>query len=70
MKARIGNIKKVENQKRKNAESLTYYSVIMKDESGFSNFIFTETEMKVAYDRAKRNPEDVLDRSIISYLLD
>jgi glycyl-tRNA synthetase alpha subunit len=70
MKARIGNIKKVENQKRKNAESLTYYSVIMKDESGFSNFIFTEAEMKVAYDRANRNPEDVLDRSIISYLLD
>ena len=70
MKARVGNLKKVTNEKRKHAENLTYHSVIMKDEDGYSNFIFTENEIKLAKDRAKRNPEDGLDRSIASYLLD
>lgn len=70
MKARVGNLKKVTNEKRKQAENLTYHSVIMKDEDGYSNFIFTENEIKLAKDRAKKNPEDGLDRSIASYLLD
>ena len=70
MKTRIGNLKKVENKNKKNGESMGYYSVIMKDDNGFSSFIFTENEIKSAQDRAKRNPEDGLDRSIVSYLLD
>lgn len=70
MKTRIGNIKKVENQKKKKAENEAYYSVILKDEDGYSNFLFTESDLKVARDRAKKNPEDGLDRSIASYLLD
>lgn len=70
MKARVGNLKKVKNEKRKNAENLTYYSVIMKDDNGYSSYIFTDSEIKSAKDRAKRNPEDGLDRSIISCLLD
>lgn len=70
MKTRVGNLKKVTNEKRKNAENLTYYSVIMKDENGYLNFIFTESQIKEARDRALKNPEDGLNRSITSYLLD
>lgn len=70
MKARIGNIKKVENQKKKNAENAIYYSVILKNENGYLNFIFTESQIKEARDRALKNPEDVLERSFFSYLLD
>jgi hypothetical protein len=34
------------------------------------NFIFTGAELDQAYDRAQRNKEDCLDRSLISLLLD
>lgn len=70
MKARIGNIVKVKNQNKKHSENGHYYSVILKDGSRVSNFIFTEAEIHSAYDRAIRNQEDCLERSITSIILD
>lgn len=70
MKARIGNIVKVGNQNKKHSENAYYYSVILKDGSKVSNFIFTEAEINSAYDRAIRNAEDCLQRSITSHILD
>ena len=70
MKARIGNIVKVGNQNKKHSENAYYYSVILKDGSRVSNFIFTEAEIHSAYDRAIRNQEDCLERSITSIILD
>ena len=70
MKARIGNIVKVKNQYKKHSEKEFYYSVILKDGSKVSNFIFTEAEIHSAYDRAIRNAEDCLQRSITSIILD
>lgn len=70
MKARIGNIVKVGNQNKKHSEKEFYYSVILKDGSKVSNFIFTEAEINSAYDRAIRNAEDCLQRSIASHILD
>ena len=70
MKARIGNIVKVGNRNKKHSENAYYYSVILKDRGKVSSFIFTEAEIHSAYDRAVRNTEDCLDRSISSYLLD
>ena len=70
MKARIGNIVKVGNQNKKHSENAFYYSVILKDGSRVVNFIFTEAEIHSAYDRAIRNQEDCLERSITSIILD
>lgn len=70
MKARIGNIVKVGNQNKKHSENAYYYSIILKDGSKVSNFIFTEAEINSAYDRAIRNQEDCLERSITSIILD
>jgi hypothetical protein len=70
MKARVGHLVKVKNLSKKRNENEIYYAALLKDNSGFTNFIFTESEMKVAFDRARRNKEDCLSRSIASYLLD
>lgn len=70
MKARIGNIVKVKNQYKKHPEKEFYYSVILKDGSKATNFIFTEAEIHTAYTRAIRNQEDCLERSIASIILD
>lgn len=73
MKARIGNIVKVSNQNKKHSENNYYYPVILKDTNAggrVSNFIFTEAEIHSAYDRAIRNQEDCLERSITSIILD
>lgn len=70
MEARIGNIVRVENKNRKHSEKEYYYSVILKDGSEYTNFIFTEADIHSAYDRAVRNKEDCLGRSFTSYILD
>ena len=70
MKARIGNLVKVKNQSKKHSEKEFYYTVILKDASKFTNFIFTEAEIHTAYDRAIRNAEDCLERSFISHVID
>lgn len=70
MKARIGNLVRVKNRSKRHQENEFYYSVILKDGSGVTKFIFTEAEIHSAYDRAVRNTEDCLDRSVASYLLD
>lgn len=70
MKARIGSLVRVKNKDKKHHENEFYYSVILKDGSNITKFIFTEAEIHSAYDRAVRNAEDCLDRSITSYLLD
>jgi hypothetical protein len=70
MKTRIGNLVKVENQNKKSRENQCYYSVILKDRNVITKLIFTEAEIHSAYDRAIRNAEDCLDRSLVSYILD
>ena len=70
MKARIGNLVKRKNEGRKHNENGYYYSVILKDGSRVSNFVFTEAEIHSAYDRAVRNAEDCLERSFTSLILD
>lgn len=70
MKARVGTLVKVKNQNKKHSENESYYSVILKDASGFASLIFTENEIKTAHNRALKNQEDCISRSFASYLLD
>lgn len=70
MKARVGQVKQVENKgKKKNAKD-SYFGVILNSNGQYNSFLFTELELKMAFQRASSNPEDVLERSCISMILD
>ena len=70
MKARVGEVKQVENKGKRNNANDSYYGVIMKTNGQYNSFLFTELELKAAFQRAASNPEDILDRSFTSILLD
>lgn len=70
MKARVGEVKKVENKGKKNNAKDSYYGVILNHNGEYNSLLFTEIELKMAFSRAASNPEDVLDRSLASMLLD
>lgn len=61
---------KVINQGKKKNSSGEYHSVILKDEEGYHDFLFTDVEIKVAMERARKNGEDRVVRSFISHILD
>lgn len=61
-----GRILKVENTERKTkAANATYNAVWVEDADGGNErcILFTDHELKVASDRAKRNPEDLTEKS-------
>lgn len=70
MKARVGEIILVENKDKRKAAASEYYGVILKHHGQYNSLLFTEMELKVAFNRAASNQEDTLDRSIISKILD
>jgi hypothetical protein len=70
MKARVGEIKKVVNKDKRKAAKDEYYAVILNHSGQYNTLLFTEVELKVAFNRAASNQEDVLDRSFTSLLLD
>ena len=70
MKARVGEIKKVVNKDKRKAAKDEYYAVILNHSGQYNTLLFTELELKVAFNRAASNQEDILDRSIISKILD
>lgn len=70
MKARVGEVIKVENKDRKSKALAEYYGVILKHNGQYNSLLFTEMELKIAFSRAASNQEDVLDRSFTSILLD
>lgn len=70
MKARVGEVKLVENKGKRNNAKDTYYGVILKHNGQYNSLLFTEMELKIAFSRAASNQEDVVDRSFTSLLLD
>ena len=70
MKARVGEVKKVENKGKKNNAKDSYYAVILNHNGKYNSLLFTELELRLAFNRAASNPEDKLDRSLTSILLD
>lgn len=70
MKARVGEVIKVVNKDKRKAAKDEYYAVILKHKGQYNSLLFTEIELKVAFNRSASNQEDVLDRSIISKMLD
>lgn len=70
MKARVGELKKIVNKDKRKAAKDEYYAVILNHSGQYNTLLFTELELKVAFNRAASNQEDTLDRSIISKMVD
>jgi len=70
IKTRVGRVVEVINQGKKKNSSDTYYSVMLKGNTGIHEFLFTKVELDVALSRARKNVEDTLQQSLISKIID
>lgn len=56
----VAKISKVDNKDKKWNENSAYYPIQVELEDGNTVWLmFTHNQLRVAYDRAKRNPEDI-----------
>jgi len=68
---RIGDVQKVDNLRPHPAANKTYNHLRAQLENGDEiNLLFTDFELKRAYDRAKKNPEDCPKVSFLRNLFD
>jgi hypothetical protein len=70
MKTRIGQLHQVKNTNKKYSEIESYNFVIVKIGGIQMDLLLTDLELSNAINRAKKNPEDVLQRSLISKIID
>jgi len=70
IKTRVGKLVKVKNQNKKKTANNEYYAVMLKNSSNYASYLFTEVEIAVAQERARKNPEDQVERSTLSKILD
>ena len=56
----VAKISKVDNKDKKWNENSSYYPIQVELEDGNTVWLmFTHNQLRVAYDRAQRNPEDI-----------
>jgi len=70
IKTRVGRVVEVINQNKKKGAADTYEAVLLKNDAGVHEFLFTKVELDVAYSRARKNIEDTLEQSLISKIID
>ena len=70
IKTRVGNLVHVKNQNKKKTANNEYYAVMLKNSSNYASYLFTEVEIAVAQERGRKNPEDQVERSLASKMLD
>jgi hypothetical protein len=70
IKTRVGKLVKVKNQDKKKSANNTYQAVILNSNGQYNPYLFTDVEITVAYERARKNTEDQVERSVISKILD
>lgn len=70
IKTRIGKLIKIKNQAKKITANGHYQAVILNSNGRYNSYLFTDVEIIVALERARKNVEDNLERSVISKLLD
>jgi hypothetical protein len=70
IKTRVGNLVHVKNQNKKKSANNEYYAVVLKNSSNYTSYLFTDVEIAVAQERARKNPEDQVGRSVLSKMLD
>jgi len=69
IKTRVGKLVKVQNQNKKKAANNDYYAAILYRNS-YNCYLFTDVELSVALERARKNTEDNIERNGISKLID
>lgn len=69
MRTRVGKLIKVENP-RQLAKNHDYRGVILKENGIALPYIFTDTELEVAYARYNKFMDTILKQSLISKVLD
>ena len=70
IKTRVGKLVKVKNQNKKKTANDTYQAVILNMNGQYNPYLFTDVEIAVAYERARKNIEDQMTRSMVSMMLD
>lgn len=70
IKTRIGKLIKIKNRAKKITANDHYQAVILNSNSRYNSYLFTDVEIIVAFERARKNVEINLERSVISKLLD
>jgi len=70
MKTRVGKLIKVENPRQSKASMHEYRAAILKENGKALPYVFTETELEVAYARYNKFMDTVLEQSLISKIID
>ncbi len=70
IKTRVGKIVTVKNQNKKSTANKSYQAVILNKDGHYSSYLFTDIEIAVATERAKKNIEDTLEQSLLSRIID
>lgn len=70
MRTRTGKLIKVINSRQNKSTAHEYRAVMLKENNVALAYIFTETELEVAYARYNKFMDVVLERSVISKILD
>jgi hypothetical protein len=69
MRTRVGKLIKVENP-RQLAKNHEYYGTILKENGTALPYVFTDTELEVAYARYNKFMDTILKQSLISKIVD
>tara|TARA_R110000796_G_scaffold245320_1_gene369488 strand:+ start:1328 stop:1546 length:219 start_codon:yes stop_codon:yes gene_type:complete len=71
LSARNGKIQIVENKDKKFGSADEYYAVWVENPKGDEYpLLFTERELKAAFERAEKNPEDIPQKGFFTDLFD
>lgn len=70
MSIRTGQLSKVINKAKRHSQNDEYICVWVKDGSEALPLLFTKSELDIGLYRAIKNPEDIVNRSFISKLID
>lgn len=70
MRTRVGKLIKVDNPRTSKVVMHEYRAVILKENGKALPYVFTETELEVAYARYNKFMDTILKQSLISRVLD
>lgn len=70
MKTRVGKLITVENPHKNKSVKHEYRGVILTENSKALPYVFTETELEVAYARYNKFMDTILEQSLISKIVD
>lgn len=72
MKTRIGHLNYINNKNKKSSEAENYHFVWVKSDISGTEIplMLSNVELNNAIVRAKKNPEDIIERSFISKIID